>query len=88
MSNATATSLRHPSYDVSVGDATASTLLSYFLLRVIQWIVTSGVLIILGRAFFVFAVSGMVAILMTGTTARASKRGFNDKQPIISKKHV
>jgi hypothetical protein len=88
MSNTTNTSLRQPQ-DVSVVDAAATTLLSYFLLRVIQWILTSNVFIIFGKVLLVFAASGIVAALLTSPSLPPQKqKGLNGAHYIPSKKHV
>jgi hypothetical protein len=76
-------SLRH-NPDVSVLDAAATTLLSYFLLRVVQWIVTSNFFIIFGKVILIFAASGIIATLI----APSSQKGLNGARDIPSKKHV
>ena len=69
MSNTTTyTTLRQPN-DISVVDAAATTLLSYILLRVIQWILTSNFFVIFGKVILVFAVSGIVTTLLTPAAA-------------------
>jgi hypothetical protein len=86
MSNTTTyPTLRQPQ-DVSVVDAAATTLLSYFLLRVIQWILTSSFFVIFGKVILVFAVSGIVATLLT--SAAPTKKDLNSKHRNTSKKHV
>ncbi len=77
-------SLRH-SHDVSVLDAAATTLLSYFLLRVIQWILTSNVFIIFGKVILIFAASGIIATLLAPSP---KQKGLNGARDIPSKKHV
>ena len=88
MSNTTNTSLRHQQ-DVSVLDAAATTLLSYFLLRIIQWILTSNVFIIFGKAILIFAASGIVATIFTPSQPSSpTQKGLNGDYHIPSKKHV
>jgi hypothetical protein len=78
-------SLRHP-HDVSVLDAAATTLLSYFLLRVVQWIVTSNFFIIFGKVLLIFAASGIIATLIAPSVP--NQKGLNGARDIPSKKHV
>jgi hypothetical protein len=85
MQNTTTPSLRQPN-DISIVDAAATTLLSYVLLRVIQWILTSSFFVIFGKGMLVFAVSGIMAIL--GTSSPPPKKGLNGEHHIISKNHV
>ena len=86
MSNTTTyTTLRQPN-DISVVDAVATTLLSYLLLRVIQWILTSNFFVIFGKVILVFAVSGIVTTL--GTSSPPTKKGLNGEHRNSSKKHV
>ena len=81
MHNTTTPSLRQPQ-DVSVADAAATTLLSVFLLRVVQWIATSG----LSKVIFIIAISGMIAMIMG--SPQPTKKGLNGDRHILSKKHV
>jgi hypothetical protein len=85
MSNTTTyTSLRHQ-HDVSVGDASATTLLSYFLLRIIQWILASGINELFNTIFLIFTLAGIAVSLLTPTT---SKKDFNNQNDTIRKKYV
>ena len=87
MSNTTSyASFRQPQ-DVSVLDAAATTLLSYFLLRVVQWIATSGIFMIFGKVIVIFAISGIAATLLA-PSAPPKQKGLNGAHHIISKKHV
>lgn len=70
---------------MSVGEAAATTLLSYLLVRLIQWIVTSNIFAVLGRVFLVFALSGIVAVMFTPSSPI---KGLNNKHYIPTKKHV
>jgi hypothetical protein len=78
-------SLRH-NPDVSVLDAAATTLLSYFLLRVIQWILTSNFFIIFGKVILIFAASGIIATLLAPSSPK--QKGLNGARDIPTKKHV
>jgi hypothetical protein len=86
MSNTTTYTILRQPQDVSVVDAAATTLLSYFLLRVIQWFLTSSFFVIFGKVILVFAVSGIVAILCTSSPL--PKKGLNGEHRNTSKKHV
>ena len=84
MTNTTTFRQLHP-HDGSVLDAAATTLLSYFLLRVVQWIATSGFFIIFGKVILIFALSGIVTIIIAPSQ---SQKGLNGARDIPSKKHV
>lgn len=85
MHNTTAASFRQ-NQNVSVVDAIATSLLSYFLLSVVQWIVTSGILAIFGKVILIFAASGIVANLLT--PSQPKQKGLNGDHRNTSKKHV
>lgn len=79
------TVLRHQQ-DVSVVDAAATTLMSYLLLRIIQWIVTSNIFAVLGRVLFVILFSGIITTLLTSVPHK--QKGLNNTHDIPIKKHV
>lgn len=90
MTNSTTyTAFRQPQ-DISVVDAAATTLLSYFLLRVIQWILASNLFAMIGRVILIFTISGIVATLFTSSTPTqpSKQRGFNSTYTIYTKNNV
>ena len=82
----TYTSFRHQQ-DISVGDASATTLFSFFLLRMIQWITTSAITEFIGKMVIIFTLLGIAATLLTPSTTTKQK-GLNGAHYIPSKKYV
>lgn len=93
MYNTTAYPTLRAHQDGSVLDAAATTLFSYFLLRVIQWIVTSNFFVIFGKVLFVLISSGiataLLTILFTATDPSPKpKKGLNGAHYNLTKNDV